>query len=212
MTARRSRRRLTAADVWPEDDAIAHVSERLEALRRLLPCDRREMREARPDYWPDDRTGNRRLGKDITRVGAVWREGAWHLPERVEPESDPRIADPDAVRRARRLAREGRHVFATDALAVLASLDAALSPVERGARTEGARQLAEWLEREGLSLRQAAARLGVKHVAVSHWRAARRRPVGSTRRTLQASAGIDPGAWDRPERALTGGVNGEDER
>lgn len=206
--AARARRRvvLTAADVWPEDDQVEPPDVRVAALQRLLPATLRDIVEARPDLWPDDVTGRRRLGKDLDRVQAVCRSTArvWHLPDPAQPVHDPRLVEPERVERARRWVREMRPVLATDAAAVLASLDAALAP--RAGRSEGARLLEAWVRGQGLSVRRAAGLLQVGARLLSYWLRGERRPRGPARRTLEAMTGVPSFQWDRPEQVGTKNV------
>lgn len=194
--------RLTAADIWPEDARPPSPDARVASLRRLLPATRRDIVEARPDLWPDDRTGHKRLEKDLVRLGAVCHTShrIWHPPVPVEPEHDPRIVEPERVTRARRMAREGRSVIATDAAAVLATLDGLLDP--RGGRSEGARLLEEWRRAQGLSVRRAAGIVGVPHAHLSRWERGVFRPRGAARETLEVKTGVPAFAWERSERAV----------
>lgn len=208
----RARRRVvvTAADVWPEDDAVAPPDARVAALRRLLPANRRDIVEGRPDLWPDDRTGHKRLEKDLVRLGAVCltTDRIWHLPERAQPVVDPRLVEPEKVDQARRFARRMQPVPWTLATAVLANLDNALAP--RSGRSEGARLLEAWVRAQGLSVRRAAGLLQVSFQLLSYWTRGERRPRGPARQTIEAVTGVPAFQWDRPEQASTFDVDAQE--
>lgn len=78
-------RRLTAEEIWPEDYQVLPRRERLPILRRLLPESRKGICELRPDLWPDDRTGHRRLERDLDRMEARFGHGLWWPPEPAGP-------------------------------------------------------------------------------------------------------------------------------
>lgn len=201
------RRTLTASDIWPEDEQVAPPAVRVAALRRLLPATRRDIVEARPDFWPDSDTGYRRLEKDLGRMSAVCQVPGrvWHAPPPARPDVDSRLVEPERIERARRNVRDFRPVLATDAAAVLASLDALLSG-DGARRSEGARLLGEWVVTQGLSVRRAAGVLEVSHSLLSRWIRGRRRPRGAARQTIEQLTGVPAPMWDRPEQVVP--ING----